>query len=115
MVFTDELGTQAGAEVTGRAVVAALAEVSAALVVAVVAAAALLVVAGEVAAAVLLLYTLLLNVLGVSVAVTGQIVVEMATVSVTTVVERAGQSVTVAAHEVTVRRVVVKMVDVVTG
>ncbi len=41
-----------------------------------------------------------------AVSVTGQIVVEIAMVFVTTVVEWAGQSVTVAAHDVTVISVV---------
>jgi hypothetical protein len=44
---------------------------------------------------------------GVSVSVTGQIVVPMATVSVVITVEWPGQLVTVAAHDVTVRTVVV--------
>jgi len=116
MVLTDELGTQtAGAEVVARAVVTGFTEVSIALDDETGATVFLLVAGGEVAARVLLLHTLLLEVVGTSVAVTGQMVVETATVSVTTSVEWAGQLVTVAAHEVTVRRVVVKMVEVVTG
>lgn len=51
----------------------------------------------------------------VSVAVTGHTVVDTATVSVTTVVEWAGQLVTVSGQLVTVRVVVLKMVEVVRG
>lgn len=48
-------------------------------------------------------------------AVTGQTVVETAMVSVTTVVDSAGQCETVSGHWVTVRVVVEKMVEVVMG
>jgi len=51
----------------------------------------------------------------VSVAVTGHTVVDTAIVSVTTVVESAGQWVTVSGQSVTVRVVVLKMVEVVRG